>query len=257
MKKQLTTLTFSTLLLGSLLTSATFANEQQEKPTQQSDDMPVEEQIGLSVGAIIGGIFGGPPGAFITAIAGDFIAKTMIAEEEVVALESQLQQQELTADNAQRRYNAELKNLEMQYQQEVMNIANSYENSEKAQVENILVSLMFRTGSSEIEPHYQQQVAALATVLNRSPHLNIDLSGYTDKQGDEQENLSLAQRRVTKVKELLINEGVNEERIFESAFGESAPIDQTLVSEINYFDRRVELKLKVNSEEVAKQANIK
>lgn len=261
MKKQLPVITLSSVLIGALLSPQVFANGQNSNESkdviEQVEELPNEEKIGLGLGAIIGGILGGPPGAFITAIAGDFIAKTMIAEDEIVTLESQLQQQQLTAHNDQRRYDAALKSLEIQYQQEVLNIANSYEHSEKAQVENILVSLMFRTGSSDIEPHYQQQVVALAAVLNRSAHLNIDLSGYTDRQGDEHSNLELAQRRVEKVKDLLISHGVEKERIFINAFGESAPIDQTLAAEVNYFDRRVELKLKVDSEEVAKQANLK
>ncbi|KGK00598.1 sortase-associated OmpA-like protein PdsO [Thalassotalea sp. ND16A] len=257
MKSKLSAIVLTTALVTTMAPLAHAEQTSQKKNVlEQIEEIPTEEKVGLSLGAIIGGIFGGPPGAFITALAGDFIGKHMVAEKEIIALENTVDKQQLTASNNENRHQGEIKNLEIQYQQEMMNIASAYEHSEKAQVENILVSLMFRTGSSDIEPHYQQQVIALAKVLQRSPHLNIDLSGYTDKQGEEQLNLALAEQRVSKVKELLAAQGINEQRIITSAFGELAPIDQNVASEVNYFDRRVEMKLIVNSEEVAKQAKL-
>ncbi|OUS25913.1 hypothetical protein A9Q98_11515 [Thalassotalea sp. 42_200_T64] len=260
MKSKLSAIALATALVITMAPLAHAQSAEQTKPSknviEQIEDIPTEEKVGLSIGAIIGGIFGGPPGAFITALAGDFIGKHMVAEQEIIALEHTVDKQQRTASNNENRHQGEIKNLEIQYQQEMMSIANAYENSEKAQVENILVSLMFRTGSSDIEPHYQQQVIALAKVLQRSPHLNIDLSGFTDKQGEEQLNLVIAEQRVNKVKDLLIMQGVTEQRIITSAFGELAPIDQNVASEVNYFDRRVEMKLIVNSEEVAKQAKL-
>ncbi|MEW6998512.1 sortase-associated OmpA-like protein PdsO [Colwelliaceae bacterium BS250] len=222
---------------------------------EQVQDIPDEEKYGISIGAIIGGIFGGPPGAILAAIAGDYIGKDIVADKEIAQLESSLDKKQQQLVNTQHKSNSELKQLEMQHQQEVLSIAASYENSEKAQVENILVSLMFRTGSTNIEPHYQQQVIALAAVLKRSPHLNIDLSGYTDKQGDEQLNQAIAQQRVDKVKALLVAQNIAEHRISTTAFGELEPVNANIASEVNYFDRRVVMKLKVDSEEVAKQAN--
>lgn len=248
------TLLTSTFLMPQAYAEATTI-EHDKNIVEQVQDIPTEEKYGISIGAIIGGILGGPPGAIITAIAGDYIAKDIIAEQEIQTLESSLAKQQQQMSNDKHKYSGELKQLEMQHQQEVLNIAASYENSEKAQVENILVSLMFRTGSTDIEPHYQQQVIALAAVLKRSPHLNIDLSGYTDKQGNEQLNQAIAQQRVDKVKALLVAQNIAEHRISTTAFGELAPVNENIASEVNYFDRRVVMKLKVDSEEVIKQAN--
>ncbi|TRX53847.1 sortase-associated OmpA-like protein PdsO [Thalassomonas sp. M1454] len=243
----ITAAVFSTILLSPTSMAST---------DELDEQISTNETIGISAGAIVGGIFAGPVGAIVGALTGDFFAKNVDYEEQVVKLESELSNKDLYAKNQHNKHQAEIKRLEQQYQQEVMTIASTYENSEKAQVENILVSLMFRTGSSQIEPHYQQQVEALAQVLKRSPHLNIDLSGYTDKQGDEELNNKLAKERVANVKQILVAQGIAEGRIIENAFGELEPIDNTLTSEVNYFDRRVELKLLVNSEEVAKQANL-
>ena len=259
MKQTITAVTLASVLFtGSALSASVQAQQATEEKTiiEHIEDIPQQEKIGVSIGAVIGGIFGGPPGAFITAIAGDFIAKHIIAEEEIATLENELASKEVTAKNAEHRYQGEMKNMQMQYQQEVLNIAKAYENSEKAQVENILVSLMFRTGSSTIEPHYKQQIKALSIVLARSPHLNINLQGYTDKQGDEQLNLKLAQERVASVTKLLVDEGIDETRIVGDAIGESMPVNAAIASEVNYFDRRVDLKLTVDSEEVAKHAKL-
>lgn len=251
-KKTRVSTAVSAVVLSTLLLSPVSMAAQET----MDDELSTNETVGISVGAVVGGIFAGPIGAVVGALTGDFFAKNVDYQEQVVKLESEVSSKELVVKNQHNKHQAEIKKLDQQYQQEVMTIASSYEHSEKAQVENILVSLMFRTGSTQVEPHYQQQVEALAQVLKRSPHLNIDLSGYTDKQGDEELNNKLAQERVANVKQILVAQGISDHRIIENAFGELEPIDASVASEVNYFDRRVELKLLVNSEEVAKQANL-
>ncbi len=255
MKNNLSAITLSSLILTTSLISpmaAATQNSTDNTNEQYSNEQLSEnETIGISVGAIIGGIFGGPPGAFITALAGDFIAKNFDAEQEIEQLQTSVANSESNLQLATIEHKQEVKTIEQQFQQEMLNLAASYRDSEDAQVENILMSLLFRTGSSDIEPHYQQQVIALAKVLKRSEQMMIDLSGYTDKQGDEQLNSQLAIARVASVKQLLIDNGIDEQRIISNSFGELAPIDAAIASEVNYFDRRVEMKLITEKVEVA------
>lgn len=257
-------ITLTAFVVGtSAVSTSCFAKTQQNSAYLQSTtitkqsrtELPTEEKIGISVGAILGGIFGGPPGAMITAIAGDFIAKHVIAEQEITELETDILAKQSLLNSTEKTHQEQLDLVEQKYQhefqQEMVKLAASYEQSAAAQAENILVSLLFRTGSSDIEPHYQQQVIALARVLELSPQLKIDLSGYTDKQGQEALNNQLSQARVDSVKALLVKHGVDSNRIFSSAFGESSPIDTNNQSEVNYFDRRVVMKIKSNETEVA------
>jgi sortase system peptidoglycan-associated protein len=111
------------------------------------------------------------------------------------------------------------------------------------QAENLLMSLQFSTGSSDIAAHYQEQVAALAQILNNSPTLKIDLSGYTDLTGEESLNQMLSKARVESVKALLMAQGVEEQQIATFAFGENAPVVASNEREVSFYDRRVVLKL--------------
>ena len=256
MKKTITALTIASVLMVNSVTVQAAEKEntaQDQDIISQINDMPEEEKWGVSIGAILGGIFGGPPGAIIVGIAGDFVGKHFVAEKEISALEQQIAQQQTHLENDERSFKHKIKNLEIQHQKELVNIAASYENSERAELENLLISLMFRTGSSTLEPHYKQQITAIAKVLNRSSELTIDLSGYTDKQGDEELNKKLAEQRVESVKQHLLTAGVEEHRIVTNAVGELVAEDDTEESEVNYFARKVVMKLTKPTEEVAQQ----
>jgi outer membrane protein OmpA-like peptidoglycan-associated protein len=113
------------------------------------------------------------------------------------------------------------------------------------------MSLQFPTGSSELQPHYQGQIAALSEMLQQSPKLFIDLSGYTDKQGSKKLNQALSIARVNTVKNALINNGVNAERIKLFAYGEQAPVVANSEKEVSFYDRRVVIKLHSDIEQVA------
>ena len=110
-------------------------------------------------------------------------------------------------------------------------------------VAQLLMSLQFSTGSSKIAHHYQEQVTALANVLINSPHMKIDLSGYTDLTGAASLNQALSQARVESVKKLLLAQGVNPQQIATFAFGEAAPVVANNEQEVSFYDRRVEIKL--------------
>ncbi len=108
----------------------------------------------------------------------------------------------------------------------------------------LLMSLQFSTGSSELKPHYQGQIDSLVSLLKQAPELMIDLSGYTDLQGNEAVNHALSIARVNTVKHALLNQGINAERINLYAFGEQSPVVANNEHETSFYDRRVVIKLK-------------
>ena len=128
----------------------------------------------------------------------------------------------------------------------------SQQNTSQLQAENLLMSLQFPTGSSDLQPHYQQQINALAKLLAQSPELSIDLSGYTDLQGDEELNHALSIARVNTVKHALINEGIEADRINLFAFGENAPVVANNEKQVSFYDRRVVIKLHSSDDQMAK-----
>ncbi|WDE01317.1 sortase-associated OmpA-like protein PdsO [Thalassomonas actiniarum] len=212
----------------------------------------VREEVGLGTGMVLGAIFGGPAGAFVTGIAGTFIAKNINATEEVDQLELALMEQEQEQEHSLMALNRKLELAEQAYQAELLALQQSYQATGQLQAENLLMSLQFSTGSSDIAPHYQEQIAALANLLKRSPTLSIDLSGYTDLQGDETLNHNLSVARVDSVKNALVAQGVAGRRIQTYAHGENAPVVANAKKEVSFYDRRVVVKLHQNVEQTAK-----
>jgi sortase system peptidoglycan-associated protein len=222
------------------------------KKIEQTQQQNQQEGLGFGVGMIIGGILGGPAGAFITGLAGSLLVKDNNAKENISALEVALVEQQTIEQQRITQFQQQLQSMEQDYQRELLAQAQNYQNAGQLQAENLLMSLQFFTGSSEIAPHYQAQIKALAKLLQQSPNLMINLAGYTDLQGSEQLNQVLSQARVNSVKTALIDFGIRSERIESAAFGESSPVVAKSGKEVSFYDRRVVITLHSNSDQMAK-----
>jgi len=234
------------LLITTLMAAPTYAySDEQQVLTQQEklEQAQTNEEIGFGTGALIGGLLAGPVGAFFTGIVGSIIAKNVNAENTIEDLELTLNENKNTLEHTIAQHQRTLQSTEQNYQAELLSLENNYSQSAQLQAENLLMSLQFSTGSSEIKPHYQEQVAALITLLEQSPDLSIDLSGYTDLQGDEALNKALSMARVNSVKNALINGGVESDKIQIFAYGEQEPVVANNDKEVSFYDRRVVIKL--------------
>jgi len=239
-------LLITSVVMAALATSSVNATESTSTlPTKHQQQMQ-NENMGFGTGAVIGAIAAGPVGAFVAGLGGVFIAKFINVNDENDELTSALvkeQKKQLSNEQAQSQYQAKLQRLETSYQQQLLVLENQQNQTGQLQAENLLMSLQFSTGSSDIAPHYQEQVAALAQLLNGSPQMKIDLSGYTDLTGDQSLNQTLSQARVESVKILLMAQGVDEQQIATFAFGENSPVVANSEREVSFYDRRVVLKL--------------
>ncbi len=236
----------TSVVMAALATSSVNATESTSTlPTKHQQQMQ-NENVGFGTGAVIGAIAAGPVGAFVAGLGGIFIAKFINVNDDNDELTSALvkeQKKQLSNEQAQSQYQAKLQRLETSYQQQLLALENQQNQTGQLQAENLLMSLQFSTGSSDIAPHYQEQVAALAQLLNGSPNMKIDLSGYTDLTGEHSLNQTLSQARVESVKTLLMAQGVDEQQIAMFAFGEDSPVVANSEREVSFYDRRVVLKL--------------
>lgn len=215
------------------------------------------EEIGFGTGALIGAIFGGPAGAFITGIAGTFIAKNINSEDKIESLQANQKDQQLQFEQELASMEKVLERANQSHQQELIALEQKQEQSSdytltQLQAENLLMSLQFNTGSANIPDYYQDQLAALAALLNQSPDINVDLSGYTDLLGDSDLNLKLSSKRADSVKKQLMTFGVSEDRINTYAFGESSPVVANTQQKSSFYDRRVMIKIHQQPSQVAK-----
>ena len=239
-------LLITTAVMAALTTNSVNASENPLTLATKHEQKAQNENIGFGTGAAIGAIAAGPIGAFVAGIGGVFIAKFINVNDENDELSSALakeKKKQLSNEKIQNQYQAKLQRLESSYQQQLVALENQQSQAGQLQAENLLMSLQFSTGSSDIAPHYQEQVSALAQILNSSPSMKVDLSGYTDLTGEQSLNQTLSQARVESVRTLLMAQGVNEQQIATFAFGEGAPVVANSEHEVSFYDRRVVLKL--------------
>ncbi|TWX53665.1 sortase-associated OmpA-like protein PdsO [Colwellia hornerae] len=245
------------LIAAPTLSHSAYAFEKSNLTTSESVELSDrdKESIGLGSGMIIGAIFGGPIGAILVGATGTLIAKTQNDKENLSELQASLKKQEQNYLLAASQFRRDLHRSEQNHQLELsvleQNVDKKHQNVSQLQAENLLMSLQFSTGSSDLQPHYKSQIVALAEMLQQSPKLFIDLSGYTDKQGNKKLNQALSIARVNTVKNALIDQGVKAERIKLFAFGEQAPVVANTQQEVSFYDRRVVIKLHSNTEQVA------
>ncbi|MDO6447287.1 sortase-associated OmpA-like protein PdsO [Colwellia sp. 1_MG-2023] len=229
----------------SLVTAPTMAND-----ALKTDDINKAQQhkkyenIGFGSGLVLGAVVAGPVGAFVSGIIGVFTAKHINVSNDKDELVVKLSQEQNNHQLALAKYQQKMKQIEQEYQDELLALQNSQHNTTQLQAENLLMSLQFSTGSSDIQPHYQDQIDSLVTLLKQAPELMIDLSGYTDLQGNEELNHALSIARVNAVKHALLDKGITAERINLFAFGEESPVVANNQQEVSFYDRRVVIKLK-------------
>jgi sortase system peptidoglycan-associated protein len=247
--------TLACIIISSIIATPVMANNDLHLSTEQSSQKQHEkkkENVGFGAGALLGAVIAGPLGAVISGIAGSLIAKYSNVTDERDSLTIALSEEKNNHQLALQNYQEKLKKADQEYQSELLALQQSHHNTSQLQAENLLMSLQFTTGSSELKSHYQGQIEALAKMLVQSSDLSVDLSGYTDLQGDESLNHKLSIARVNSVKHALVNHGVKSEQIKLYAYGEQSPVIANNQKEASFYDRRVVIKLRNDGAQVAK-----
>jgi sortase system peptidoglycan-associated protein len=247
-------------LISVLTVSPVFASSYEktaQDKIEQESSAQLKEEIGFGTGMVIGAILGGPIGAFITGVAGNMIAKNINATDEIESLSTAYSAEKKSNEVSLARYQRQIEQAEQSYQTELLALEQNYQAASHLQAQNLLMSLQFSTGSSEIKSHYQEQIESLARIVQQSPNLTLDLSGYTDKQGSDALNQALSLARINAVKNALIDQGVEADRISLFAFGEQQSVVASVNKEVSFYDRRVVIKLKNTAlaNDAAKQEN--
>jgi outer membrane protein OmpA-like peptidoglycan-associated protein/Tol biopolymer transport system component len=85
-------------------------------------------------------------------------------------------------------------------------------------------NVLFESGSATLLPVSYDELDRLAELLTKVSALRVEIAGYTDDLGDEATNLQLSESRATSVKKYLSEQGIAENRINTSGYGESKPV---------------------------------
>ncbi len=99
----------------------------------------------------------------------------------------------------------------------------------------------FRTDSAELDPQFYGPLNSVAGTLKEYNQSYINIYGHTDSTGDAAYNQGLSERRALAVRQYLIAQGVNPDRIIAQGFGETRPVSTNETAQGRAANRRVEI----------------
>ncbi|WP_279128997.1 OmpA family protein [Helicobacter winghamensis] len=108
-------------------------------------------------------------------------------------------------------------------------------------------SVQFPFDSSVVAPEYNAEIKDFAQSMKENPSQTAIISGHTDSTGNDEYNQKLSERRANAVKDAIIEEGVQAERLQAKGYGESKPIADNATKEGRQENRRVEAEIYTNS----------
>lgn len=114
---------------------------------------------------------------------------------------------------------------------------------EPAKVEEPLMvraRIHFDFNKADIKKEYIPLLKEVAKVLKENPNINLRIEGYTDDIGTKAYNQKLALKRAMAVKDFLVKEGINPERIQVVGFGKEKYIAENTTPIGRLTNRRAE-----------------
>lgn len=104
-----------------------------------------------------------------------------------------------------------------------------------------LGSVLFETDKATLQSGSRRTVQKVAEFLNQYPERKILIEGFTDSRGSDQYNQQLSQDRAQSVRELLVTNGVDPQRIDVTGHGEDYPVASNDNTAGRQQNRRVEI----------------
>ncbi len=105
-------------------------------------------------------------------------------------------------------------------------------------------TILFDTGKSSFKKETDPILQAMTAIFKEYPKANFDIEGHTDSTGSNKTNQLLSERRANAVRDYLIANGINADRLTAVGYGEDQPIADTKTATGRKNNRRVEVKLK-------------
>ena len=206
---------------------------------------------GLGMGAIIGGLIAGPPGAIIGAAGGAWYGDRQGKKDNKMAtLESRLREKQTELAQLQ----GEFTDLEARHGMELQQVKNAQRSSALDRLsQGISLTVYFRTNSASVEPEVTPRIERLAQYLTAFPEIQLHLEAHADPRGSSAYNTQLSQQRAETVRQALVQAGVPAKRIYSQAYGESMAKSASGDEEGYIYDRRVNIELSLDNESYAVQ----
>lgn len=104
----------------------------------------------------------------------------------------------------------------------------------------VLQNIFFSTGSAELLPTSNTEIALLTKMMNESPKVKIMITGHTDNVGNDEANMELSLNRAKSVALALQKSGIDPSRINYEGKGETIPRDTNETPQGRQNNRRTE-----------------
>lgn len=128
---------------------------------------------------------------------------------------------------------------------ELANIETELENVKAEQTERGLVltlsDVLFDTAEATLKPGADQAIDRLAAFLQESPDRALLIEGHTDARGTEAFNEDLSERRANAVRDALVAQGIDPQRLRTVGLGEGYPVATNDTVAGQQENRRVEI----------------
>ena len=205
-----------------------------------------KEEMGLGLGALIGGLIAGPPGAIIGAAGGAFFGnKEKQKDTKTAGLEQRLVEKQSELAYLQDQFS----DLQMQYGKELQKVKLQDHTSALDKLSRgMALTVYFRTNSTAVDRDVAANIQRLANFLKDFPEIQLHLDAHADKRGSDYYNQNLSRRRAQAVRQTLVEAGIDGKRIHSHAYGESKATAKDGDVEGYIFDRRVNIVLTLDSQ---------
>lgn len=106
-----------------------------------------------------------------------------------------------------------------------------------------LNTVLFETGKAAIQDHSHGFLDRIAGVVQQCGELRLEISGHTDSDGTEADNLALSERRAEAVAEFMTAAGIAASRLVAIGYGESRPLQGNDTDAGKAANRRIEFRV--------------
>lgn len=104
-------------------------------------------------------------------------------------------------------------------------------------------NLQFEPAKADLKAVSYTHLKNLVEIMKRKKDLKIRIDGHTDSDGEESANQILSQKRAESVKNYLISQGIDANRMVAKGFGESNPVADNSTPQGKAQNRRTEIRV--------------